>query len=158
MGRDEVLCLRHDAIVIAEFQPRLEEVLPRRQPDLVQTLPRRECPLDQSGVGEGFAAPSRERRFENVRRGLGLRGDDGAAPLDLAFEGDGIDLVVRRDHEPVTGLGLRFDPLFAQSPAQIGDMTLDCLHRPGRRVAFPEVLDETSAGHHRVGIDQEAQE
>ena len=156
--RDQAVGFGHDSVVIAEREPRDEQVVTGAQPQLAETFPRRMRPLGISRVRVRLAPPPGQCRFEDVCGRLGLRRRHTAPARDLVLELDGVDRVIVGHHQAIAALGPGLDAILPDRPAQIRDVALDGLGCRGRRSPFPEVFDQASRGDDGVGIREQPEQ
>ena len=151
---DEGLQLGDEIGMTAELELGLDSILGRRRPQFLE--PDRLGPRkrDVGAVGERRATPQSERLPERLRRLRRLAGAEvGSGLIDGPLEPVRVQLV-GLDDEEVTGApgdeDVRLDQL-----AQLRDAVLDHLHGRRRRVALPELVDQTVAGDDLVRAKEE---
>jgi hypothetical protein len=140
MGADEGSQLTHELVVAAGVEVVLDSPLAAREAELFEAgdLALRE-PLVRE-LGERRPAPERQ----GVRRPPGVGQPLEARDVELAVP----------DAQQVSGR-LRSHAVFTERLAQLRDVDLERLVRPGRALVLPERLGQALRRHHLVGVHQQ---
>ena len=152
--RDERLELRHQLVVAAERQLSVDAILDRRETELLEPgdLALRECLASQ--LGQRLPAPERKRLAQAGRPlarivALSRLRDQRLEPGDVDLAG--------RDPQEIAGRA-RPDPIGADQLAQGGDVPVQRGLRGSGRLLAPQRLDQLSAGHHLLAMQQQHRE
>nr|WP_256862102.1 hypothetical protein [Microbispora sp. GKU 823] len=147
---------------VAERQPGLEPVLGGRGAQLGQPRHDRLGELVRGELGERLAPPRLQRGAQRLGRGGVLApGERPPAVLGQRGEADQVHLAGRH-RQQVAGLAgdqhLRRRarrPAGFERPAELGDVALQGPGRARRRLALPQLVDETVEGDHAARLQRE---
>jgi hypothetical protein len=151
---DKRLELSHQLVMAAERQFGVDAILDRRETKLLQPGDLAPCERLVPELGQRLPAPERER-LAQARRPL-VRIVPLSPLRDQRLEPRHVELV-RRDLQQVPGRA-RPDPIGADQLAQGGDVPVQRGLRGSRRLFPPQRLDQLSAGHDLLAMQEQHRE